>query len=433
MTETSRFWAGTTPGDAGPYTSDQFSDWSQNVLLATKAESGPLEGTGTSPDIGLTVQQTGPASSSIQITPGAALVYGGLYELSGTPPTYVISANVSGNPRIDTVILRKDWTTQTIRLAVLTGTPAGSPVAPTLTQTPATRWEIPLADIAVASGFVTITDANITPRRAWANIAGNIFLLDVLNNSGALLQAGDVVVWDSSADRAVKTSTTIGDPDLAGVWQSRTAAGSYGRVLVQGIAKVNCSAGVSRLNLLQVSSVAKQASVAVLTTTSSKPFALALEAAGPGLVNCFVSAIANYAPAVKMIKRDNGATYTTSSNAFVNVDGTNLSITLVVKGNAILIGFAGSVGATPGETACLDISVDGTRYSSAGLDGVIQVYVAAGYNNASFSVLVTGLSAGSHVFNLMYKSLAGLGITLLSGNDVGGTDCIPAFWATEVG
>ena len=80
-----------------------------------------------------------------------------------------VTANASGNARIDTVVVRLTQPGQTlegkIELAVVAGTPAASPVAPSLTQTSAT-WEEALADVAVANG-ASIPGA-ITDRRAFA-------------------------------------------------------------------------------------------------------------------------------------------------------------------------------------------------------------------------------------------------------------------------
>lgn len=245
MTEISRPFDGTSIGDAGPYSAADWQDTWKALFHGTSANAGVIIDSGTGINVGLLVQATNPNTTSIEVLPGAALVQGIAY-LSDATETFAIAANASGNPRIDTVILRADYPAQTVRLAVLQGTAAATPVPPTLTQSAGILWEIPIADIAVANGFVTLTDADITPRAEWANAPDGVYLLNVLNNSGVTLEHGDVVIWDSSADRAVTRTTTPNDRLIAGVWQGRAANGAYGRVQVSGIGLVSTAAAVTR-------------------------------------------------------------------------------------------------------------------------------------------------------------------------------------------
>lgn len=88
-----------------------------------------------------------------------------------------ISANASGQPRIDLVVLGLDRTTWLVTEYVLTGTPAASPVAPALTRNAmgagTGKWEIPLATVAVANGAATISAADVTPIHPWLG-TGNL-------------------------------------------------------------------------------------------------------------------------------------------------------------------------------------------------------------------------------------------------------------------
>jgi microcystin-dependent protein len=83
------------------------------------------------------------------------------------------SANVSGQPRID-LIGFKVWTAGhaeegRAELAILEGTAAASPVAPTPTQTLEDgTWFETLAEVLLASGYSSITAGNITDRRLGA-------------------------------------------------------------------------------------------------------------------------------------------------------------------------------------------------------------------------------------------------------------------------
>lgn len=265
MAQDSRPWNGIVTGDAGPY-SDQ--DWQQLYqyiigLGATRANVGPFLGSGTPPNDGLKVQAQSVPSTSIDVLAGSALVQGIAY-LNTATVSFVIAANASGNPRIDTVVLQADYALQTVRLVVLQGAAAATPAVPALTQSANVLWEIPLADIAVANGFTSITNAVITPRHEWVNAASGVYLDNVLNNSGGTLVDGDVVVWDTSTDRAVTITTTFDDPLLAGVWRGRTANGSYGRVQTEGIGVVNASAAITRGTVLVTSATTKRAAAQVL-------------------------------------------------------------------------------------------------------------------------------------------------------------------------
>jgi hypothetical protein len=137
--------------------------------------------------------------------------------------------------------------------------------------------------------------------------------------------------------------------------------------------------------------------------------------------------------------RDNGANYTTTSTSFVAVDSTNMKQTITMSGSSALVGFAGTVFNTDAGNVginCLDITVDGVRAGAAGTDGIV-VMVDLGsvthQTNGSFSILVTGLSTGSHTFALVWRTNNSVNtVALSSGSGAGGTDNIPNVWAVEV-
>lgn len=165
MTEISRIWSGTSIGDAGPYSD---ADWrelwesvTKNALNSSFNSIGYVAGTGsTTTSQPLKVTESTPNALSVDVAVGIAWFFGAYYE-NDAVETLAISTNLSGNPRIDAVCLTMDWTAQEIRLEVVDGTPAGSPVAPTLTQTKGTLWQHKLAEVTVANGAISITNANI--------------------------------------------------------------------------------------------------------------------------------------------------------------------------------------------------------------------------------------------------------------------------------
>lgn len=102
----------------------------------------------------------------VKVKSGRAFVQGHYYE-SDAQEVLAIGAAHATLARIDRVVLRADFTLNTIALAVLAGTAAASPAAPALTQSSA-MWEISLAQVAVPATDVTIDAAQVTDDRSWA-------------------------------------------------------------------------------------------------------------------------------------------------------------------------------------------------------------------------------------------------------------------------
>lgn len=284
MTEISRPWNGTTVGDAGPYSDTQWQELYRYIigLGGVRANTGVFLGSGSHPNDGLKVIQQGPAAAGVDVLPGSALVQGIAY-FSDSAASLSVAVNASGNPRVDTVIIRADYALQECRLAILTGTPGATPVPPSLTQTPGVMWEIPVADIAAANGFSTIVQANITPRQEWINASPGVYLDHVLNNSGIALEDGDVVVWDNTAFQAVTTTTTLSDPLAAGIVRGRIEDGTYGRIQTEGLGYIRANSAVTVGDRLGSSTTTRQAGITkspsllgnVLETTSGAGLVLA--------------------------------------------------------------------------------------------------------------------------------------------------------------
>jgi len=136
------------------------------------------------------------------------------------------------------------------------------------------------------------------------------------------------------------------------------------------------------------------------------------------------------------LKRDNGATYTTTSITFTPIDATNLSITLNVSGSAVYLSLNAVVrNANTDQSALFDFEIDGVRYANTCSNGLARVTPLS--TNAPtplhMAVLVAGLSIGSHTFRPVWRCLAAGAIGLYSGNAVAGEDFLVAFSAHEVG
>lgn len=148
MTETSLFWGGTTVGDHGRYTDDQFSDFIRKLFQTDRTVEGVIS------DYLNELAITNPAGVTIRVTSGGALVDGKLYE-SDANVDHTIAAPGAGT-NYYTIVLRKSFAAQTVRQVLL----GPNAVAyPTVTQTDGTTWEIEIARISITSASViSITD-----------------------------------------------------------------------------------------------------------------------------------------------------------------------------------------------------------------------------------------------------------------------------------
>lgn len=429
MTETSRFWQSTSPGDAGAYSSDQFAQYTRYLLGdSANADSGPITGSGVAPDPGLTVQQRGAgANMSVDVTVGAAFVNGTFYYTDATV-NLVVTSNASGNPRIDTVILRKDWSAQTVRLVVKPGTPAATPVPPGLTQSAGTTWEIPLYDIAVANGAITITTANCTAHNNPANVSDGIYLQGILNNSGVVLKTGDTMKWDFAGRSVIKTAAAA--DSVAGVWVGQTAIGGYGRMLIKGIGFVHVNAATTVANPLIASSTVGQATL-IVSLSLRKTFAITLEGIGAAgnirsLIDC-IPQLGNFGifqplGSTQYVKESNADYTIVAGGAFADLDATNHILTLTCQGR-VRVMFAFSVGNAAGATGDFeaDIILDSTTRAAtlgggAGTNGLARITLQSGATVLLQHMIVdftfgTGvgtnaaLATGSHTFKLQVRSI----------------------------
>jgi len=144
------------------------------------------------------------ANKTVFVDTGS-IVINGCMRILDTTQNITITDNTSGNARIDRIVARLNYTDRKIEFAVLTGTPAGSPVAPTLTQN-TTVWEISLAQIAVANGFSTIVVGNITDQRTYMKYNVEPYDSDAFYGkfsqmSGGILRTTDGIITFSTEDK----------------------------------------------------------------------------------------------------------------------------------------------------------------------------------------------------------------------------------------
>jgi len=167
MSQRARFFD--SSGGDRIYTSDA---WAQ-VVEAIMGD-GVAKGRGDE----LSVGESSPQGMSVDVETGSMFIQGRLFEVHSGAETLAIDSSDPTNPRIDRVVVRLDPTARTAELDVLTGTPAGSPSAPSLTQTPGGTWEIALAQVAVAALAGGIVNANVTDERSFASGSATDKVLD---------------------------------------------------------------------------------------------------------------------------------------------------------------------------------------------------------------------------------------------------------------
>ena len=130
------------PFDSQTVSEDQWSSmaklWRPSGVETLHAGAGSLTVT---PGTGLTVE----------VAAGAATARGHYY---ASDATTILSpaANTSGNPRKDRIALRLDPIADSIVLAIVEGTPSGTPTPPNLTKTNTGVYEVGLAVVTVADG-----------------------------------------------------------------------------------------------------------------------------------------------------------------------------------------------------------------------------------------------------------------------------------------
>ena len=142
----------------------------------------------------LIVQQSVP-NKSIQISTGSVILNGAM-RIIDLPITLTIGDNTSGNPRIDRVVARLNVAGRKIEFAILQGTPAGTPTAPSLTQN-TTTWEISLARIAVANGFSSVVTGNISDEREYSK---TLYMASFDDENNLLKYVRNVTVVDSDSN-----------------------------------------------------------------------------------------------------------------------------------------------------------------------------------------------------------------------------------------
>jgi len=100
-------------------------------------------------------------ATPVTVATGGAIVYGMPYE-NTLVPVNVAVPTPTNDTRYDYIVLRRDWTAQTVRVTRIAGVEGGG--IPALTQSPAPSgtgiYDVPLATLSIdIAGVITVTDA----------------------------------------------------------------------------------------------------------------------------------------------------------------------------------------------------------------------------------------------------------------------------------
>ena len=106
----------------------------------------------------------------VAVNAGAGWVAGAGY-INDSALTLTLANADGALNRIDRVVLRCSYTERSIYVAVLQGAYSAQPVAPDLSRS-ADKYELALADVYVAAGATSITQANITDQRLNNTLCG---------------------------------------------------------------------------------------------------------------------------------------------------------------------------------------------------------------------------------------------------------------------
>lgn len=156
-------------------------------------------GSGVFPNPSTNLQVLAGTGLTVNVQPGQGWINGHKLISDAILPLTVAAADVLLG-RIDRVIFYVDHTAREMGIEIKQGTAATNPNPPTLTRT-ATRYEMCLANIAVAKGTTAITQANITDTRGNATVCGWV--------QGLVQQADTTTLfnqWDAAGAEQIATN-----------------------------------------------------------------------------------------------------------------------------------------------------------------------------------------------------------------------------------
>ena len=180
----------------------------------------------------------------VYVESGACMVDNHRGVVSSEKQINIATADLN-RPRIDVIVARVVYGNENesyMELDVLTGTPEASPVAPEITQSTGSTYEIKLAEVMVEAGAYTIKASDVTDCRNRFTMGQNYFTF--MNADTAVLEKGMLVKVSNQAEEAVERAAL--EDVVAGVVEAETIApGSRGLINTKAgeIAEIKCDEG----------------------------------------------------------------------------------------------------------------------------------------------------------------------------------------------
>lgn len=200
------------PFQAVDTTETQFSQWGRHIV------SGGRSGVNGVPGDSNLLVSANSSGMQVFVSAGQAMVRGHYYISTASETLTISAANTS--PRIDSIVLKLDPAINSIVLQVVAGTPATSPIAPTLTQTDSAIFQFKLADVRVEASTTTIDASKVTDKRSfmldvWTTAERPTGILGLVgyNSTTQKLELHNGSTWvdvTASLDASSITSGTIG-------------------------------------------------------------------------------------------------------------------------------------------------------------------------------------------------------------------------------
>lgn len=155
------------PDTSGPFDS---ATWAEADWYRTMVNTVPSGIHGATPASSFSTGSLAFASTGLVITPaaGRATVGGSGYVRTAALTSVTVTANSHATfSRRDRIVLRRSLATHNVVLALITGTPASTPVAPSITRDD-TTWDLPLFSFLVPPASGT-TISGVQDERLWVS------------------------------------------------------------------------------------------------------------------------------------------------------------------------------------------------------------------------------------------------------------------------
>jgi hypothetical protein len=224
-----------------PFASQATTETQFSQLFSAMGEFG-VAGQPSDTALKVTGDSTG---MNVKVAAGFALVRGFAF-YSTAQETLTVSASAT-SPRIDLVVLRLDPSVDSVDLAVVAGTPAATPVAPSLTQNTAANggvYELEIGRILVGANVITISPTAVTDTRPFLGTPVGRWTADSrpaspkvghlgLNTSTSMMEYWNGTAWTelspSSIDASVITSGTLAVARIPNLDASKITTGTITR------------------------------------------------------------------------------------------------------------------------------------------------------------------------------------------------------------